>query len=226
MQERGEEVTQTVKDGQAGSGVGRCLKQIRQMILNGDLLPGQKVHQGELATILQTSRIPVREALSTLQAEGLLDHRPNTGFSVVRFSRQDLYEIYLMRRLLETELLRSIDLSHVDAAELVRLDDRLSTISVQDEPEQYHQANTEFHFALFDHSPLQLVRREVAQLWYKSAFYRSLYFDDSSAAQAHDDHRAIIDAVRAGDIEELIRVSDEHRTVTENLMSRRAGRSR
>lgn len=219
-------MTEIQEDGKSSARVGRCLQQIRQMILQGDLLPGQKVHQGELAEALEMSRIPVREALSTLQAEGLLVHRPNTGFSVVRFSRDDLHEIYLMRRLLETELLRSIDLSEVDADALEEIDDRLSVTSAEEQPDEYHQTNTEFHFALFDHSPLQLVRREVAQLWYKSAFYRSLYFNEAAAPQVHDDHRAIVAAVRSNDLEELIRVSDLHRTVTENLMSHRLGRSR
>jgi DNA-binding GntR family transcriptional regulator len=196
------------------------------MILQGELLPGQKVHQGDLADKLETSRIPVREALSTLQAEGLLVHRPNMGYSVVRFSREELYEIYLMRRLLETELLRSIDLTQVDTDALVELDAQLSAISAEERLDDYHQINTAFHFALFDHSPFKLVVKQVEQLWYKSAFYRSLYFDGAAAPQVHDDHQAIVAAVRDNDVEALIRISDDHRTVTENLMSRRVGGSR
>lgn len=220
-------MTEILGNGESSAGVGRCLQQIRQMILRGELLPGQKVHQGELAEKLNVSRIPVREALSTLQAEGVLVHRPNTGFSVARFSSDDLSEIYLMRRLLETELLRTIDLSEVDVAALEEIDKRLTAISAEDHTDEYQQTNAEFHFALFNHSPLELVRKEVARLWYKSAFYRSLYiFEAASSLNVHEDHQSIIDAVRDNDVEKLIRISDEHRKLTEDLMTRRLGHSR
>ena len=63
----------------ADGGRKRCLAQIRDMILTGQLLPGQKVHQGQLAHDLNTSPIPIREALATLQAEGVVVHKTNTG---------------------------------------------------------------------------------------------------------------------------------------------------
>jgi DNA-binding GntR family transcriptional regulator len=209
------------------SGVSRCLADIRQMIMTGELLPGQKVHQADLAARLNVSRIPVREALSTLQAEGVLVHKPNTGFTVARFSSEDLSEIYLMRRLLETAFLKSIDLAQVDADELEKINSGLADIEPLASPTDYQAINRRFHFRLFEYSPLELVRTEVARLWYKSEFYRSLHLSEPDTSQhVHSDHERIVAAVRAGDRQELIRASDEHRETTEQIIVRRLGRSR
>jgi DNA-binding GntR family transcriptional regulator len=211
----------------ASTGVERCLIQIRQMILNGQLLPGQKLHQADLAAQLNVSRIPVREALSTLQAEGVLHHRANTGFVVARFSGEDLAELYLMRRLLETELMRTADLTTVDPVELEKIDRQLATIPPAERPDEYQETNRRFHFAILESSPLALVRQEVERLWYKSSFYRSLYLSEANVSlHVHEDHLEIIKAVRANDLEALIYASDAHRDATEDLIIRRLGRSR
>lgn len=216
-----------VTDETASTGVERCLTQIRQMILNGQLLPGQKLHQADLAAQLNVSRIPVREALSALQAEGVLQHRANTGFVVARFSGEDLAELYLMRRLLETELMRTADLDSIDPAELEKLDEELATIPPDERPDDYQATNRRFHFAIFESSPLALVRREVERLWYQSSFYRSLYLSEAKVAlSVHEEHLEIIKAVRDRDLEALIKASDVHRNATENLITRRLGQSR
>jgi DNA-binding GntR family transcriptional regulator len=200
----------------------RCVYLIRKMVLCGELLPGQKVNQVELADRLEVSRVPVREALAKLHSEGVLTHKPNTGYTVARFSRENLAEIYLMRRLLETELIRSTDLSSVDIAEMISLNDQMKHTSLDGFEEKYQQLNQAFHFTLFDHSPLELVRNEVARLWYMSGFYRSLYlFETHTATHLDDEHDRIIDAVRAKDTDRLVKACDEHRAGTERFVAQR-----
>ncbi|HEX3929850.1 MAG TPA: GntR family transcriptional regulator [Nocardioides sp.] len=209
------------------SGVQRCLVEIRRMILAGDLLPGQKVHQGDLAEQLKVSRIPVREALAQLHAEGLLVHKPNTGFTVARFNSGDLADIYLMRRLLETELIRSIDLAAVDADLMDDILERMDHLRPAESSEEYQRLNREFHFLLLDPSAMELVRQEVSRLWYISGFYRSLYlYEPEAPGHLRAEHEAIVAAVRAEDVDELIRVSDAHRSGTERLVVQRLGRGR
>jgi DNA-binding GntR family transcriptional regulator len=209
------------------SGDGRCLVLIREMVLSGELLPGQKVHQGELAEQLNVSRIPVREALAALQAEGIVVHKPNTGFTVARFNSEDFSEIYLMRRLLETELIKSIDLSTVDVDRMIALNEQMGATSAAQSRAAYQRLNLEFHFALFDCSPLELVRQEVSRLWYMSSFYRSLYlYETETLAHLQSEHERIIEAVRPGNAKQLIEICDMHRSGTERLVVQRLGRSR
>lgn len=217
-------IVSTVKE---PTGAQRCLQQIRQMIVSGELLPGQKVHQSELAERLNVSRIPVREALSTLQAEGVLEHKSNTGYTVTRFSSEDLSELYLMRRLLETEILASIDLGGVDVAELERIQEQVDQAEPSEEGPEFQEANRQFHFRLFSYSPLKRVLQEVDRLWYMSDFYRALYIHEpSSRRKVSEDHGRILQAVRDQDSAELIRASDEHRSATEDMVVRRLGGGR
>ena len=162
----------------AESGVERCLTRIRSMVLSGDVLPGQKVLQKDLAAMLGVSRIPLREALAQLHAEGILDHRPNTGFTVGRFNSEDLAELYLMRRLLETELIRSADLGLVDVDRMKVINKELSTVDPTTDPLDFQRINKDFHFTVFEASPLERVREEVNRLWYMSGFYRAYILYD------------------------------------------------
>ncbi|GAA3973541.1 GntR family transcriptional regulator [Actinomadura viridis] len=204
---------------------GSCLAQIRRLVLTGRLLPGQKVNQGEIAARLGVSRVPVREALAALRSEGLMESRANTGFTVVRPTVDDLVEIYLMRNLLESELLRSVDLATVDVELLERVNGEMARLDPVVSFDEYRLANERFHFAIFDRSPLRLVRREVGRLWTLSEFYRSIYIHGEGAhGRVIEDHASIIDAVRRRDHEALVAVSTEHRGETEISMSRVLGR--
>jgi DNA-binding GntR family transcriptional regulator len=213
------------KAGDGTNNVNRCLDAIRAMVLSGELLPGQKLTQAGLAGELKVSRIPIREALATLHAEGLLDHKPHTGYTVARFSSEDLKEIYLMRRLLETELLRTIDYSHLDLDALAATHEELQGTSPDEAPDRFQELNMRFHFILFEASPLDLVRDELARLWHMSAFYRSLYlFEEDTQTQLGRDHKKILSAAKGRKTDRLIEVSDEHRTRTERMVVQRLRR--
>lgn len=203
-------------DGQSAmSTVERCLSQVRAMILDGELLPGQKVLQADLAERLKVSRVPLREALSTLQAEGILDQRPNTGWTVSRFSPDDVAQLYRMRQLLETELLRTLDDDALDLDELASLNREAADLVPTGNGEAIERVAHIFHDKIFAASRLHLVREEVERLWYRSSFYRNTYL---STPQSHqkiiDDHDAILTAFRAGDIDRVIALHDDHRVAT------------
>lgn len=210
-----------------GSGVDKCLAAIRSMVLSGELLPGQKLQQAALAETLGVSRIPVREALSRLQSEGIVEHKANTGYTVARFNREDLAELYLMRRLLETELVKSADLAAIDVGAMGRLHTAMVAAARVQDPEEFQRLNLLFHFAVFDASPLALVRQELRRLWYMSDFYRSLYLYELETTQRLvAEHKAIIDMVKAQDRRGLIKELDAHRAGTEKIVVRRLGRRR
>ncbi|HEX9921832.1 MAG TPA: GntR family transcriptional regulator, partial [Anaerolineae bacterium] len=70
---------------------------LREAIQQGYFEPGQKLDQHEIAELLNVSRSPVREALRTLAAEGLVEFYPHRGAVVVELSLRELEEIFLMR---------------------------------------------------------------------------------------------------------------------------------
>ncbi|MDL5156104.1 GntR family transcriptional regulator [Actinomycetospora termitidis] len=205
----------------------RCATAVRTMILTGELLPGEKVRQEDLAGRLKMSRIPVREALSTLESEGVIVHRPNTGYTVARFSSEDLDEIYLMRRLLETEVVRTVDLAEVDVAEFEKLNAALTELSIDEQREEFDHANERFHFRLFEYSPMLRVREEIARLWRLSTFYRSVSWNGpGSQARVLAEHDRILEALRARDLGAVLSACDEHRSGTQDLVAGRVSRFR
>lgn len=211
----------------AESGVQRSLVRIRAMVLSGELLPGQKLLQTELAEALGVSRIPVREALAQLHAEGILDHRLNTGFTVGRFNTEDLAEIYLMRRLLETELIRSTDFALIDIDRMKQTHKQLLSVDPMTGAEEFQKLNQDFHFTVFQAAPLKRVCQEVSRLWYMSGFYRAfILYVEERAAGLHTEHARMIAAVEDGDADLFVRLSDEHRDTTEKTVVHRLGRAR
>lgn len=74
---------------------------LRTAIVTGRIPPGERLREKSLAGMLQVSRGPIREALTRLEREGLVQITPNRGASVVRLSREDLDEVYSLRLALE-----------------------------------------------------------------------------------------------------------------------------
>jgi DNA-binding GntR family transcriptional regulator len=206
--------------------VGRCVESVRQLILAGELLPGETIRQGRLAERLGTSRIPVREALTTLQAEGVVTYTPRIGHAVARFNPAEFAQIYLMRRLLETELLATVDLPRVDVSRLISLNDQLEQLDAAAPgalPER-KRLNHEFHFHLFGLSPHGVIRAEVERLWNMSEFYRSLYaYEPDAQPRIVAEHRAIIAAIESGSRPRVLDELDRHRSGAEAVVLRRLG---
>jgi DNA-binding GntR family transcriptional regulator len=221
--------------GPAQTSVGRCIDAIRQLILTGELLPGETIRQGRLAEQLGTSRIPVREALTTLQAEGVVTYTPRIGHAVARFNPAEFAQIYLMRRLLETELLSTVELPRVDVGLLTALNDQLEQLDaatpgpLSEERAQgwlweRKRLNHEFHFHLFRLSPHRVIRAEVERLWNMSEFYRSLYaYEPDTQQRIVAEHRAIIAAIQSGSRPRVLSELDRHRGGAEAVVLRRLG---
>jgi len=76
--------------------------QLRQAILSEQLVPGQRIVEREIAEAMETSRGPVRDALLSLENEGLVVSYPHRGTFVAQLSREDAEEIYTLRQALES----------------------------------------------------------------------------------------------------------------------------
>lgn len=84
----------------------RALQQIRQAILSGGLKPGTRLIEQELSEKMGISRLPIREALTSLEREGLVTVEPYKGAFVRPFSKEEVEELYAMRSLLEVYALQ------------------------------------------------------------------------------------------------------------------------
>lgn len=191
----------------------RTLDTIRSMILSGELLPGQQLRQIQLAERLGVSRAPVREALTTLVSEGVVVHTPHTGYAVARFNLADLREIFLMRDLLENELLRRVrDYTPAMVAGLESTNEGLKRAAQRVDVSECLRLNREFHLIPLRGAGMPLVLAQIEQLWNQSDFYRSLfYYHREALAGLGDDHEEIIDLARANDWKGVAKAFNRHR---------------
>src|SRR5260370_8280233 len=92
---------------------------LRDQIIRGEIPEGAQLRQDAIASQYQVSRIPVREALRQLDAEGLIAIVPNRGAVVPTLSSDDIEELFSIRALLEHELLR-LSIPHLPQEELAQ----------------------------------------------------------------------------------------------------------
>ncbi|MFD0067085.1 GntR family transcriptional regulator [Streptomyces sp. NPDC056690] len=187
--------------------------QIRGLIIEGVLLPGQKIRQVDLSEQIGVSRSPLREALRTLESEGVVTYETNRGYVVARLEPSDLAEIYRMRELLEGELLRSIvkpDKKTLDA--LVRYNDEMIAAVGRGDIAAVLRANREFHFTIFELSPLNQFKREIQRLWQLSEGYLAWWWRlPHVTTRISQEHKQIIKALRKYDREALVESFNAHR---------------
>ena len=193
---------------------------IRRLIMSRQLSPGEQIRQEELATLLKTSRSPIREALQALHSEGIVAHHPNRGYFVTRLSADKIEQIFLMRALLETAVLKERAWpTRSELQGLRKLNTAMAAAAERHDLGEIIHLNREFHFEIFALSKLDLVIDELRRLWSLSDPYRALYlWDDAAQARTVKEHDEILGALEQRDSTLLIRLVDEHRRVSESKL--------
>lgn len=190
------------------------LQELRRSILEGELKPGTRIVQDAFAERLGLSRVPVREALKILEGEGQVRYSPHRGYFVTELDISELLEIYRIRELLETEVVRDAAprLTDEDVARLSAAIEDMAAASEMTDIVALTNANREFHFCLFEPSGMPRFVRMIRQLWDSSDPYRSLYFADPAHRDTVDvEHRGILDAARRRDADALVHLLNKHR---------------
>jgi DNA-binding GntR family transcriptional regulator len=190
------------------------LEELRDAIVRGELTPGARVAQEDVASRLGVSVAPVREALRVLEQEGQVTYRPQRGYFVTAFQISDLEEIYGLRSLLEERAVREgMVVIDDEAVERVRRAAR-DCADAEDAHDVTAElaANRRFHFAIFEPSGQQHLMRLLATLWDSTEAYRAMYYNSAEERRtslgAHD---RIIEAIQAQDVERLIDELSRHR---------------
>lgn len=190
------------------------LDELRLWIHSGRLQPGEKVLQEDVAAELGTSVVPVREALKTLQSEGLLVHHPNRGFFVTKLSEEELVELCSIRSALESLAVEKALILLSEEA-LTRMDELILAMEDADragEIDNLIRLDRAFHFILFAASNSPQLLRMIEMAWDQSDAYRSAFFVDPSHRSAtHREHRHIVEATRKGDLKAVCALLDSHR---------------
>ncbi len=200
------------RGGDAGA---RIAERLRAEILSGDLGPGARIRQEDLAERFGASRVPVREALRILVHEGLVTTVANSGSWVSTLTLAECEEIYQMREQLEPLLLRysAPRLTAADFGELERLAAEIDDDARAGDVDHFLLHDRAFHLASYARAQTQQLGDLISKLWNSTAPYRRAYvatWSPELRRVASDEHSILIATLKDGDYVEAERVLAGH----------------
>ena len=200
-----------------------ALTYLREQIIDGNLQPGEKLVENSISEKLNLSRGPVRDALKQLAVEGLVDYQPNKGCTVALLSPRDAYEVFFLRGSLEKLALEKCG-CHIDDYGLLAMEtalDEIKGLAGADNLLEEVKADEKFHAQIV--LSCQIMR--LYKMWellspLNGAMFLTLKnlrnrgdLDDSGMSRGDrlvSSHERILNAVKAGDLEEACNALDAH----------------
>jgi DNA-binding GntR family transcriptional regulator len=190
-------------------------ERLRSAILNGYFGPGERLPEEQLARTMGVSRGPVREALATLEREGLIVIRRNRGAFVAQLSREDLDEVYSLRVAIERLAVERCvaNADDADLAELQGVVDRIAELMERGITEQdAAELDLEFHDIIYRSGQ----HRRLYDTW--ATLRPQIHVLLLNRNVAHEDfrdlvvssHQEIVDAIRSRDREHAIELTMAH----------------
>lgn len=194
-----------------------AIRAMREDLIEGRLVPGQRISMEVLAADMGISHVPLREAVRYLEAEGHLQRDPRSQVRVTPVSTEEAGEIYRLREILEAEahatgvpLLTDEDIATLDR-HFAAMEDAVARGDIA----QFARSNRAFHFVPFERGGSSWMLRFMNIIWDAAARYQTSLFQQAgweTDLQRH--HSRLRDAMARRDAAEVNRIMDEHRRVT------------
>jgi len=199
-------------DGPSSVASSRITEYLRAQILSGELAPGTRIRQEEVAQTLGASRLPVREALRMLQSQGLVMLKANSGAWVSAMDFDECQMTYKIRERLEPLALAE-SIPNLTTDTIDRLFELAEQIEKNDNLEEFLRLDRELHLLSYTGNPYGELRHMLERLWNTTQHYRRAYVQRGGTADMwiiHAEHRLLLDAIRRGDIESAGEVLTGH----------------
>lgn len=189
----------------------RAIQAIRDAVLRGAFRAGEQLTVGELAEQLGISPTPVREAVRTLQAEGLLTQTPHHTIVAIPFSEQDVIDVFDLRVVLEGEATR-LAVPFMTAEDIEQLAAILrqmqGALQIADFP-SIHRFNADWHLAIYRISNNPILVETIQNLW-KKFLWESLWSMPTHSQISIEQHAEIMVALRARDADRATTLMGAH----------------
>ena len=190
----------------------QVLNKLMDWIMDGKLKMGEKLNTEELARLLGVSRMPIREALKSLEKMGLAESIPYVGVKLVSLEQEDVLQIYLMRQLLEPlaagEACKKITEEQIHELEEIHKEYIPIVEADEIDAKKLYLQNRKFHFAIYSISEMDRVCAMIESLWDTLSFFKLIYGRDvikntNGAKNMIAEHQGYIDALKDRDAERL-----------------------
>jgi DNA-binding GntR family transcriptional regulator len=179
----------------------RIAQHLRDAILSGEIGPGERLRQEDIAARLGASRLPVREALRMLEAEGLTEHEANKGSRVPVLDRHEVDVLYQMRERLEPLALAE-SLLQLTTEQVQHMEDVQGQIEADVPLPEFLALDRDFHLTSYAGCRTDHLVQTVARLWNATQHYRRAFMQlsgDDRLWVVNCEHRLLLDAVRRQD---------------------------
>lgn len=193
---------------------GAVADKLREQIIRGEIAEGAQLRQDAIAIRYQVSRIPVREALRQLEAEGLITILPNRGAIVPALSPDDIEELFTIRALLEPEVLRS-SIPKLTQADLAQAEAVLRRYETDMEKEKHvvswGRLNWEFHSILYSRSGMAQMLAIIRNVNSNAERYTRLQlYLAQGIRRANAEHREILERCRRREVTDACNLLRRH----------------
>ena len=185
---------------------------VEERILTGVFRPGEPLTEARITEVTGASRTPVRDALHRLERDGLVRIEPNRGAVVLGITKEDLADIYAIRRRIE-------GLASRRAAENIKEEEKRGLLEIVEMQEFFVTRGTDrlkeldgaFHDRVYALCNSRIVNSTLSRLHRQTGIYRkrSMYAEGRAEAMVGE-HRAICEAILCGDGDAAERLTVEH----------------
>lgn len=190
----------------------QVLQTLRAAISQGAFYPGQEINEEAIAKDLGISRMPVRQAVTALEVEGLVTKVPRKGIFVTRLDEHDIEEIYTTRVALEEVAIKAAVARYTEA-DFRKLEENIdNTPAEMDSYPRFLEIDKTFHYLLYAPSGWQRVTKLILQLRNNTGTYRILCgtFSKERMMKSLGDHKAILAACMERDVEKASALLKNH----------------
>ncbi|NOD97817.1 FCD domain-containing protein [Ruegeria sp. HKCCD6228] len=195
---------------------------LRERILSGELAEGETIRQEALAEEYDVSRMPIREALKRLNAEGLVQWANNRGGSVTKHSLDEIGEIFDLRILIEVDLFRRA-IPNMGPREFARCDEILRQMEAsydENDVGKWGILNYQYHSALYAASQRKLTNELLDRVNLQSDRYVRMHLSVMKQREpAKKEHRDLLRLAQEGNVDKACEVLTQHiRRTKEQLL--------
>jgi len=218
---RGERATNSATPVNTNTLSQQVYSHLRAGILDNTYRPGSPLPEEAMAEKLNVSRVPVREALRRLSAEGLVIIKPRQGATVTELTAKQFLDAYQVREALEVLAVRLAvpKLTADDLAELDALHEAMQSAAITGNSNDFFAANAEFHGFLVDKSDNGDLKSIYESLIDRMRRYRTPSLDlRGGMSTSIDEHAAILSAIREGDTDRAAHLIAQHIHVPQGVL--------
>jgi DNA-binding GntR family transcriptional regulator len=173
-------------------------EKLLEAILSGQLMPGAVVSEVSLAKRLNVSRTPVHDALRQLAKDGLVEQQPGRRATIAKFSRDDVFDIFEMRKILEPEAARRAA-TRLDKQSLARLRAAANELAAdrdrRDWVARWTDFDADFHDTIARASGSQRLAQDICRYRLLHRGFNKLTTNAEVLQQALEEHFRILDAL-------------------------------